>query len=93
MGRLKGMIRKPRLIPAQWLSVYTRYVKRALEERGVPERNQPRNDDLIAILVQRLPDWIDWKRVDEFIDAEVRKRGTYAWRDPRKRDVTTRAKR
>jgi hypothetical protein len=84
MGRLKGSIRKPRLIPAEWLSVYTRYVKRALEARGVPERNQPKNDDLIAELASRLSEWLDWKRIDEFIDAEVRKRGTYAFRDKRK---------
>ena len=75
------MIRKPRLIPAQWLSVYTRYVKRALEERGVPERNQPKNDDLISILVERLHEWLDWKRIDEFIADEARKRGSYAFRE------------
>jgi len=85
MGRLKGMIRKPRLIPAQWLSVYTRYVKRALEERGVPERNQPKNDDLISILVERLHEWLVWKRIDEFIADEARKRGTYAYHEKPKR--------
>jgi hypothetical protein len=83
MGRPKGSIHKPRVIPAEWLSVYTRYVKRALEARGVPERNQPHNDDLIAELVRRLPDWLDWKRIDEFIDGEVRKRGTWAFRERR----------
>jgi hypothetical protein len=83
MGRLKGTILKPRLIPAQRLSVYTRYVKRSLEERGVPERNQPANDDLIDVLVARLGDWLDWKRIDEFIDSEVRKRGSWAFREER----------
>lgn len=81
MGSLKGSIRKPRLIPAQWLSVYTRYVKRALEARGVPGRNQPKNDDLIAELLARLPEWLDWKRIDEFVDSEARKRGTWAFRE------------
>jgi hypothetical protein len=71
MGRPKGSIHKPRLVPAQWLSAYTRYVKRALEARGVPERNQPKNDDLIAELAARLPDWLDWKQIDKFIDAEA----------------------
>jgi hypothetical protein len=85
MGRLKGTILKPRLIPARWLSVYTRYVKRSLEERGVPERNQPTNDDLIDVLVARLADWLDWKRIDEFIDSEVRKRGSWAFRDERRK--------
>ncbi len=84
MGRLKGSIRKPRLIPAQWLSVYTRYVKRALEARGIPERNQPRNDDLIAELGRRMAEWLDWKRIDEYIDGEARKRGTWAFREKRK---------
>jgi hypothetical protein len=83
MGSLKGSIRKARVIPAEWLRVYTRYVKRALEARGVPERNQPRNDDLIAELVARLPEWLDWKRIDEFIDIEARKRGTWAFREER----------
>ena len=83
MGRPKGAILKPRLIPAEWLSVYTRYVKRALEARGVPERNQPKNDDLIALLAERLSEWLDWKRIDEFIDTEVRKRGTWAYREER----------
>lgn len=83
MGRPKGSIRKPRLIPAEWLSVYTHYVKRALEARGVPERNQPKNDDLIAELIARLSDWLDWKRVDEFIDSEVMKRGSWAYREKR----------
>ena len=84
MGRLKGAIHKPRLIPAQQLSVYTRYVKRLLEERGVPERNQPTNDDLIDVLVARLADWLDWKRIDEFIDGEVRKRGSWAFHEERR---------
>ena len=83
MGRPKGSIYKPRLIPAEWLSVYTRYVKRALELRGVPERNQPDNDHLITELVTRLPEWLDWRRIDEYIDAEARKRGTWAFRDAR----------
>jgi hypothetical protein len=83
MGRPKGSIHKPRLVPAQWLSAYTRYVKRALEARGVPERNQPKNDYLIAELVARLPDWLDWKQIDKFIDAEARKRGTWAFREKR----------
>src|SRR5215831_15391102 len=83
MGRLKGTILKPRLIPAQRLSAFTRYVKRSLEERGVPERNQPTNDDLIDVLVARLADWLDWKRVDEFIDTEVRKRGSWAFHEKR----------
>src|SRR5215475_5417683 len=81
MGRLKGTILKPRTIPAQRLSVYTRYVKRALEERGVPERNQPTNDDLLDVLVARLGEWLDWKRIDEFIDGEARKRGSWAFRE------------
>jgi hypothetical protein len=81
MGRPKGAIRKPRLIAAEWLSVYTRYVKNGLEARGVPERNQPTNDDLIALLAAQLPEWIDWRRVDEFIDSEARRRGTYSFRD------------
>lgn len=85
MGSLKGSIRKPRLIPAAWLSVYTRYVKRALEARGIPERNQPHNDDLIAELGRRLEEWLDWKRIDEFVDAEARKRGTWAFREKRNR--------
>jgi hypothetical protein len=85
MGRLKGTIRKPRLIPADLLSVYTQYVKRALESRGVPERNQPSNDELISELASRLSEWLDWKRIDAFIDVEVRKRGTYAFRDKPKR--------
>jgi hypothetical protein len=84
MGRPKGSIRKPRLIPAEWLSVYTHYVKRALEARGVPERNQPKNDDLIAELITRLPEWLDWKRIDEFIDGEVRKRGSWAYHEKAK---------
>jgi hypothetical protein len=83
MGRPKGSIRKPRLIPAEWLSVYTHYVKRGLEMRGVPERNQPKNDDLITELIGRLSDWLDWKRVDEFIESEARKRGTWAWHEPK----------
>jgi hypothetical protein len=83
MGRPKGSIHKPRLVPAEWLSPYTRYVKRALEARGVPERNQPKNDDLIAELVARLPGWLDWKQIDKFIDAEARKRGTWAFREKR----------
>jgi hypothetical protein len=81
MGRPKGSIHKPRVIPAEWLSVYTRYVKRALEARGVPERNQPKNDELIAELAARLSDWLDWKRIDEFIDVQARKRGTWAFRE------------
>jgi hypothetical protein len=84
MGRPKGSIRKPRLIPAEWLSVYTHYVKRALEARGVPERNQPKNDDLIVELIANLSEWLDWKRVDEFIDSEARKRGTWAYREERR---------
>ncbi len=84
MGRPKGTIRKPRLMPAEWLSVYTRYVKRALEERGVPERNQPRNDDLIDVLVARLSDWLDWKRIDEFIASEARRRGSWAFHEERR---------
>jgi hypothetical protein len=83
MGRPKGSIRKPRLISAEWLSVYTRYVKRALEARGVPERNQPKNDELIAELAARLADWLDWERIDEFINVEARKRGTWAFRKGR----------
>src|SRR4051812_18003831 len=83
MGRPKGTIRKPRLMPVEWLDVFTRYVKRALEERGVPERNQPRNDDLIDVLVERLGDWLDWKRIDEFIATEARKRGSWAFREER----------
>jgi hypothetical protein len=84
MGRPKGTILKPRLIPAPPLSVYTRYVKRLLEERGVPERNLPTNDDLIDMLVARLADWLDWKRIDEFIDSEVRKRGSWAFHEERR---------
>jgi hypothetical protein len=84
MGRPKGTIRKARLIPAEGLSVYTHYVKRALEERGVPERNQPKNDDLIAMLIERLLDWLDWKRVDEFIDSEAHKRGSWAFHEERR---------
>jgi hypothetical protein len=84
MGRLKGTMLKPRVIPGQRLSVYTRYVKRSLEERGVPERNQPTNDDLIDVLVARLADWLDWKRIDEFIDGEVRKRGSWAFHEERR---------
>ena len=84
MGRPKGAIAKARLIPAEWLSVYTRYVKRALELRGVPERNQPTNDDLIGVLVARLPEWLDWKRVDEFIDVEARRRDSWAFQEERR---------
>jgi hypothetical protein len=84
MGRPKGTIRKPRLIPAEWLSFYTQYVKRALEMRGVPERNQPKNDDLIEMLVARLSDWLDWKRIDEFIESEAHKRGTWAFHEERR---------
>lgn len=83
MGRPKGAILKPRLIPAEWLSVYTRYVKRALEARGVPERNQPSNDDLIAVLAERLAEWLDWKQIDAFVAEEARKRGTWAYREKR----------
>ena len=39
-----------------------------------PERNQPSNDDLIAVLIARLSEWLDWKRVDEYIEAEASKR-------------------
>lgn len=81
MGRPKGSIRKPRLIPAERLSVYTHYVKRGLELRGVPERNQPKNDDLITELITHLSDWINWQRVDEFIEREAQKRGTWAFHD------------
>ncbi len=84
MGRPKGSIRKPRLIPAEALSVYTHYVKRALEARGIPERNQPKNDDLVSELIARLTEWIDWKRVDEFIDSEARKRGSWSWHEARR---------
>ena len=87
MGRPKGTIRKPRLLPAEWLSVYTRYVKRALEERGVPERNQPKNDDLITVLIARLSEWLDWKRVDEFIDSEARRRDSWAFHEERRAPV------
>jgi hypothetical protein len=80
MGRPKGAIRKPRLIPAESLSVYTRHVKRGLEMRGVPERNQPKNDELIEMLAAHLADWLDWKRVDAFIDSEARKRDSWAFR-------------
>ena len=83
MGRPKGSIKKARVIPAAWLSAYTRYVKNALEARGVPERNQPNNDELIAELAARLSEWLDWKRVDEFIESEARKRGTWAYREKR----------
>jgi hypothetical protein len=83
MGSSKGSIRKARVIPAEWLSVYTRYVKRALEARGVPDRNQPKNDYLIAELVAHLSEWLDWKLVDEFIDLEARKRGSWAFREER----------
>ena len=83
MGRPKGTILKPRLIPAEQLRVYTRYVKRALEARGIPDRNQPRNDELIAALLERLPEWLDWRRIDAFIDAEARKRASWAFRDKR----------
>jgi hypothetical protein len=91
MGRLKGTILKARTIPAPRLSVFTRYVKRTLEERGVPERNQPTNDDLIDVLVARLADWLDWKRIDEFIDGEVRKRGSWAFNEKRN-DPTPKSK-
>jgi hypothetical protein len=84
MGRPKGSIRKPRLIPAEALSVYTHYVKRALEARGIPERNQPKNDDLVSELIARLTEWIDWKRVDEYIDSEARMRGSWCWHAPRR---------
>jgi hypothetical protein len=80
MGRPKGTIRKPRLIPAESLSMYTRYVKRGLEMRGVPEPNQPKNDELIEMLATHLADWLDWKRIDEFIDSEARKRDSWAFR-------------
>lgn len=90
MGRPKGSIHKPRLIPAEWLSVYTRYVKRALEARGIPERNQPKNDDLIEHFLAHLSDWLDWKRIDEYIDAEARKRGTWHYREVTRRRARTR---
>jgi hypothetical protein len=80
MGRPKGAIRKPRLIPAESLSAYTRYVKRGLEMRGVPEPNQPKNDELIEMLAAHLTDWLDWKRIDEFIESEARKRDSWAFR-------------
>jgi hypothetical protein len=83
MGRPKGTIRKPRLIAAEWLSAYTQYVKQALEAHGVPERNQPKNDDLIAMLAAHLSEWLDWKRIDEFIAEEARRRSTYAFRETR----------
>jgi hypothetical protein len=72
------------LIPAEALSVYTHYVKRALEARGIPERNQPKNDELVSELIARLTEWIDWKRVDEYIDSEAHKRGSWSWHAERR---------
>ncbi|SRR5713226_8952177 len=66
MARPKGSITRLRTFDADSLRPVLKQIYERLKANGVPNHLLPDKDKMILDLQQSLPEWLDWKKIDEY---------------------------
>jgi hypothetical protein len=71
MSKKKGTIHTPRVFRVVPLKKVLKRMQGRLLVKKVPKVRLPTNDALISLLQARLSDWLDWAKVNEWLDSQV----------------------